>query len=67
MVGCDGVGLCCKKMVVVGWEVYGGCRSWRWTKVSGLGEVVERDCQACKLNKEDAMDCKRWRKQVRDD
>jgi len=23
--------------------------------------------QARKLNKEDAMDCKRWRKQIRDD
>jgi len=30
-------------------------------------EIVEKDCQACKLNKEDAMDCKRWRKQIQDD
>ena len=30
-------------------------------------EIVEKDCQACKLNKEDAMNRKRWRKQVRDD
>jgi len=22
-------------------------------------EIVQKDCQACKLNKEDAMDCKR--------
>jgi len=29
-------------------------------------EIVEKDCQACKLNK-DAMDRKRWRKQVKDD
>ena len=28
-------------------------RSWR--------EVVEKDCQACKLNKEDAMNCRRWK------
>jgi len=27
----------------------------------------ERLCQACKLNREDAMDCERWRKQIRDD
>jgi len=30
-------------------------------------EIVEKDCQARKLNKEDAMDRKRWRKQIRDD
>jgi len=32
-----------------------------------LGEIVEKDCQAQKLNREDAMDCNRWRKQIRDD
>jgi len=39
-----------------------GCRpkkTWR--------DIVEKDCQACKLNKEDAMDHKSWRKQIRDD
>jgi len=30
-------------------------------------EVVEKDCQACKLNTEDAMDHNRWKKQIRDD
>jgi len=30
-------------------------------------EIVEKDCQARKLNKEDAMDCIRWRKQIMDD
>jgi len=30
-------------------------------------EIVEKDCQSCGLNREDAMDCKRWRKQIRDD
>jgi len=29
-------------------------------------EIVVKDCQACKLNK-DAVDRKRWRKQIRDD
>jgi len=33
----------------------------RWT------EIVEKGCQARKLNREDAMDCNRWRKQMRDD
>jgi len=31
------------------------------------GEIVENDCQACNLNREDAMDRNRWRKQIRDD
>jgi len=30
-------------------------------------KIVEKDCQSRKLNREDAMDCKRWRKQIRDD
>jgi len=30
-------------------------------------EIVEKDCQACTLNREDAVDCSRWRKQIRDD
>jgi len=25
----------------------------------GLGEVVQKDCQTSKLNREDAMDCSR--------
>ena len=33
-------------------------RTWR--------EVVEKDCEACKLNKEDAMDYSRWRKLIKD-
>jgi len=27
-------------------------------------KIVGKDCQARKLNKEDAMDHKRWRKQI---
>jgi len=30
-------------------------------------EIVEKDCQARKLNREDAMDRNRWMKQIRDD
>jgi len=33
-------------------------RTWR--------EVVEKDCQARKLNKEDAMDRSKWRKFIKD-
>jgi len=30
-------------------------------------EIVTKDYQAHKSNREDAMDCNRWRKQIRDD
>ena len=30
-------------------------------------EIVEKDCEAHKLNREDPMDCNRWRKQTRGD
>ena len=30
-------------------------------------EIVEKDCQAHKLNREDAADHNRWRKEIRDD
>jgi len=30
-------------------------------------EIVEKAGQACKLNREDAMDRIRWMKQIRDD
>jgi len=29
-------------------------------------EIVEKDCQARKLNREDAVDRNRWRKQIRE-
>jgi len=29
-------------------------------------EVVQKECQACKLNREDAMDYSRWRKLIKD-
>jgi len=31
------------------------------------GEIVEKDCQARKLNREDAINHNRWRKQKHDD
>jgi len=30
-------------------------------------EVVQKDCQACEMNSEDAVDCSRWMKQIKDD
>jgi len=32
-----------------------------------LGDYEKKNCQGHKLNREDAMDCNRWRKQIRDD
>jgi len=32
-----------------------------------LTEIVDKDCQARGLNREDAMDRTRWKKQIRDD
>jgi len=29
-------------------------------------EMVQKDCQADKLNREDAVDCSRWRKLIKD-
>jgi len=42
---------------------------WRPREVDQrkLGEIVEKACQAHKLNREDAMDRNKWRKQIRDD
>jgi len=36
---------------------------------AGWREIVEKDCQcqACKLNRENAVECNKWRKQIRDD
>jgi len=44
----------------------GGCQAKRYTEETWKG-IVENDCQARKLNREDAMDHSRWRKQIRDD
>jgi len=30
-------------------------------------EIVQKDCKARKLNREDAMDRSRWRKQIKED
>jgi len=47
------------------YEVEGTRRRSRSNKT--WREIVEKDCQARKLNKKDAMDHKRCRKQIRDD
>jgi len=51
-----------------------GIKWWRWQRLGHqlvrMGwqrEIVEKDCEAQKLNREDAMDRIRCMKQIRDD
>ena len=63
--------MCFKKKTMIGWR---NIWSIKW-RVPGQeidqrkrGRViVEKDCQAYKLNRENATDRNRWRKQIRDD
>jgi len=65
------MGICCKKKdndlvkKCMEYEVHDarprGRRKETWR------EIVKKDCQALKVNKEDAMDRKRWKKQIWDD
>ena len=43
-----------------------GVRPRRRPKKIGT-EILQKDCQACKLNREDAMDCNTCWKQIKDD
>ena len=43
-----------------------GARPRRRSKTT-WSEVVRKDCQARKLNREDAMDRSRWRNVIKDD
>ena len=47
------------------YEVEGGRPRVRSKKT--WRQIVEKDCQAHKVNREYAMDRNRWRKQIRDD
>jgi len=66
-----GMGMHCKKKTMIRLR---NVWSMKW-RVPGLevdqrkfGEILwKKDCQAHKLNREDAMDRNRWRKQIRDD
>jgi len=66
--GCDGMGMCCVRKIIIGqsmeYEVEGSIPRDRpkrtWIK------AVEKDCQACTLKEEDAMDRSRWRKLIKD-
>jgi len=45
---------------------WGGARP-RGRPKKSCRKIVEEDYQACGLNREDAMDNIRWKKQIRDD
>jgi len=71
--GCDGIDMCREnKMKIrslkkcVEYEVEGP-RPFRGRPKRTWRDVVENDCQAHKLNKEDATDRNRWRKLIKDD
>jgi len=61
--------MCCEKKTLIGlkkcmeYEVEGSRprgkpkRTWK--------EAVQKDCQGCNLNKEDAMDRGRWKKLIK--
>jgi len=55
---------CLKEMKSMVYEVQGPRPRGRPKRT--WGEVVEKDCQARKLNKEDAMDRCKWRKTIKD-
>jgi len=63
------MGMCCENKTMIGEEMYrvlsGGSiprgrpkRTWR--------EVVQKDCQVSKLNRENAVDHGKWRKLIKD-
>jgi len=68
------MGMCCEKKIMIGlrniWSRSGGCQAksyllaWHPPPKKTWREIVEKDCKARELNREDAMDCGRWRKQI---
>jgi len=65
--GCDCMGMFCEKKMIIGWiNVWSTGFQTRGRPKRTYREVVEKDCQARKLNKEDAMDRSRWRNLIKD-
>ena len=62
------MGVCCEKMMMIGlrnvWSMKFRVQDQEEDQ-RGPGEVVREDCQARKMNKEDAMDHCKWRKMIR--
>jgi len=62
------MGICCEKKTIIGW---GNVWSMDCARPRGRPKTstddVQKDFRACKLNREDAMDHSRRRKQIEDD
>jgi len=66
--GCGGMGICCEKKMMIGsrnvWSMKRRVPDQEEDQ-RGPGEgLCKKDCQACKLNKDDAMDHSSWRKLI---
>jgi len=63
-----GMGMCCEKKTMIAWR---NVWSMKW-RVPGQRakrtwrEIVQKDCQARKLNRQEAMDRSRWTKLIKD-
>ena len=60
------MGMCCEKMMMIGWRNAWSMKLRVQGQEEDQREVVREDCQARKLNKEDAMDRCKWRKAIKD-
>ena len=62
------MGMCCEKKTMMGEDMYEyeveGSRPRGRPKLTWT-EVVQKDCQACKLNRKHAMDNSRWKKLIK--
>jgi len=63
------MGMCCERkdnewvMKCMEYEAEGSRTRGR---PRGLGELCGKNCQACELSRQDAMDCGGWRKLIKD-
>ena len=65
----DGMSMCYKKIMMIRWRNAWSMKQRPQTQREeqrSWTEVVEKDCQARKLNKEDAIDRSKWRKLIKD-
>ena len=65
------MGMCCEKKMMIGWRNVWSMKlrvqdQEEDQRGPGETEVVRQDCQARKMNKEDAIDRSKWRKMIKD-
>jgi len=66
------MGMCCEKSTQIDTDWVKKCMEYKVEGSRPRGrpkrtwkEVVQKDCQARNFNKEDAMDCGRWKKLIK--